>query len=318
MCGLYIEYMGKTKEQTRKLPPKTDVNTTVFIRKKGTRKRVGILKIGKSKESTDAYYKDHGVVPLKDKDETIFTTINNLLEGLPERAKEMHEILNLEKKDAKGKAPEYKNDIYTQTFASPDEEDFNVVFSKFREFLNDNKLAIVYQLKPSGKINAAYMKEDPADPAITHEYLIDDANSEADEESMTFFKQNYDLIVEFLTEPLPSGVSLTVFTYAKKDLNISDDKNAWTEGDMRILQDQDNRENAYYVIGQVFNIIDPDFNGNFVTDEFNEKLEVEKGFVEIITKDIPTFFGFINPAVSSADGSSPISGDSLTSVSGFL
>jgi len=308
--------MGKTKEQTRKLPPKTDVNTTVFIRKKGTRKRMGILKIGKSKESTDAYYKDHGIVPLKDTDENFLTKLIDGLEGLPDRAKEMHEILNLEKKDAKGKAPEYKNDIYTQTFASPDEEDFNVVFSKFREFLNDNKVAIVDQLKPSGKINSAYMKEDPADPAIKHEYLIDDANSEADEELMTFFKQNYDLIVEFLTDT--DILSLSSFTYSKTNLNVSDNKNAWTEGDMRILQNLDNRENAFYVIGQVFNIIDPDFNGNFVTDEFNEKLEVEKGFVDTITKDIPKFFGFINPAVSSADSSSPISGSSLASVSGFL
>jgi hypothetical protein len=306
--------MGKSKEQTKKLPPKTEVNTTVFVKKKGTRKREGILKIGKSKDSADAYYKDHGVLPLKDKDENFLTKLIDGLEGLPDRAKEMTEILNYKEKDDKG-MDNYDNTIYTQTFASPEAEDFNVVFGKFREFLNDNKLAIVDQLKPSVKITSAYMKEDPADPAIKHEYLIDDANSEADEESMIFFKQNYDLIVEFLTEPLPPGVSLTVFTYSKKDLNISDDKNEWTEGDMRILQNLDNRENAFYVIGQVFNIIDPKFIGNFVTDEFNEKLEVEKGFVEILTKDIPKFFGFIN---TSAVSSSPISDSSLASVSGFL
>ena len=66
--------MGKSNEKTKKLPPKTDVETTVFIKKKGTRKRVGTIKIGKSKESTDTYYQQHGIVP-HEKDKSIFDAI---------------------------------------------------------------------------------------------------------------------------------------------------------------------------------------------------------------------------------------------------
>jgi hypothetical protein len=275
--------MGQTKGKTKKLPPKTEVDTTVFIKKKGTRKRWGSIKIGQSTDSAETYYNEHGVVPRK-QDSNSWTDV---LEGLSERAENMEAMLNSNKND--------ENIIYTQTFASPDEEDFNVVFSKFREFLNDNKVEIMGQLKLTANITSAYLNEDPA---INHKYLIDDANSEADEESMTFFEQNYDLIVGFLTDPLasPSGFS---FSYDVANPVVSDDKNAWTAGDMQILQDTKNRENAYYVIGQVFNIIDPTFNGNFVVENFNKKLDLQKEFVEILTKDIPKFFGFINAVPAS-------------------
>lgn len=295
MCVEYI--MGKTK----KLPPNTDVETTVFIKKKGTRKRVGTIKIGKSTDSTDTYYKEHGTIP-HEQDKSFLDVIIDGLEGLPDRAKRMHGILNYKEKDAKGKELEYKNRIYTQTFASPDEEEFNIVFSKFREFLNDNKIAIADQLNTNATIDTDYMKADMTDPSIAakHEYEIDETKVEADDDLMSFFKQNYDVIVKFLTEPLPPGVMLTAFSYIETDFNVSDEKDKWTAGDMKILQDQDNRENAYYVIGQVFNIIDPTFIGNFVTDDFNENLDVEKGFVDMITKDIPKFFGFIDSAVPPA------------------
>lgn len=311
--------MGKSKEKTKKLPPKTDVETTVFIKKKGTRKRVGTLKIGKSNESIDEYYKQHGIVP-REKDKSIFDAIIDGLEGLPDRAKRMHGILNYKEKDAKGKELEYKNDIYTQTFASSDEEDFNIVFGKFREFLNANKLAIVDKMITNATIDADYIKADMTDPTVAaeHEYEIDEKKAEANDDLMSFFKQNYDVIVEIITDP--TILSLSGLTYNNKDLNVSDDKDAWTLGDMIILQDQDNRENAFYVIGQVFNIIDPAFNGNFVTDDFNEKLNVEKGVVDMITKDIPKFFGFIDSAVPPAavDTSSPISTISSKSAFGFL
>ena len=310
--------MGKSKEKTKKLPPKNDVETTVFIKKKGTRKRVGILKIGKSNESIDEYYKQHGIVP-REKDTSIFDAIIDGLEGLPDRAKRMHGILNYKEKDAKGKELEYKNDIYTQTFASSDEEDFNIVFGKFREFLNANKLAIVDKMITNATIDADYIKADMTNPTVagSHEYEIDEKKAEADDDLMSFFKQNYDVIVEIITDP--TILSLSGLTYNNKDLNVSDDEDAWTLGDMIILQDQDNRENAFYVIGQVFNIIDPAFNGNFVTDDFNEKLNVEKGVVDMITKDIPKFFGFIDSAVPPAvDTSSPISTISSKSAFGFL
>lgn len=311
--------MGKSKEKTKKLPPKTDVETTVFIKKKGTRKRVGTIKIGKSKESTDTYYQQHGIVP-HEKDKSIFDVIIDGLEGLPDRAKRMHGILNYKEKDAKGKELEYKNDIYTQTFASSDEEEFNIVFGKFREFLNANKLEIVDQMITNGTIDADYMKEDMTDPSIAakHEYIIDETHTDADEDLIQLLNDNFKFIVEIITDP--TILILPGLTYNIKDLNVSDDKDSWTEGDMRILQNPDNRENAYYVIGQVFNIIDPTFNDNFVTDDFNEKLDVEKGFVDMITKDIPKFFGFIDSAVPppAVDTSSPIGAISSKSAFGFL
>lgn len=245
--------MGKTK----KLPPNTDVETTVVIKNKGTRKRVRIIKIGNSKESTDEYYKKHGIIS-REPDKDAWT---DFLNELPERAKNIHDVLNYKKKD-------YENDIYSQAIASTKEEDFNIVFGKFREFLDVHK----------------------NDPKIQHmnnlnNFEIDENKPNADEGLLRLLNDYFDKIIEFITDPNS--------TYNDALSTISDDIDYWTGGELAILQNPVNKENALFVIGQVFGFIDPNFNDNFVSGELLEKDEIKTKINNKLNADKDTIINFI-------------------------
>ena len=67
----------------------------------------------------------------------------------------------------------------------------------------------------------------------------------------------------------------------------------WTGGELAILQNPVNKENALFVIGQVFGFIDPDFNDNFVSGELLEKDEIKTKINNKLNADKDTIINFI-------------------------
>ena len=251
--------------QTRKtLPKNTSIDTIAIVRDKKTKTRRFKIKIGEFDDAGKIYNKSHGIVARKEDDKPFYENVKDFFNNLPTRATNVHDRLNYA--DPKN---DFDKSVYTQIIASPEEEDLNIVFDKFRKFLNDNKDEIAKYLSDNvsdAKITKEFMTEGTSN---SHVYLIHETSgtpSEPSDDLIQKLEEYFELILKIITET-PSKVGLTQsLRYDNTEIIIDYDPYNWSGKEVQILQEPNNNETALYVIGQVFNIIDPDFNDNFLQD----------------------------------------------------
>lgn len=170
--------------------------------------------------------------------------------------------------DPKNK-PNY--DPHVEFIPSPEGAKYNKVFGDFRKYLIENKDAIAVKLvAANATFTLEYLK---MEPGIPHEFV-------------------------FVLPPDPSATVPVAPPATVEDataaLNaffttIVDDNPLPSTEEMNIIKDPDNYENAIFVIGQVFGIIAPDFNGDllsFDNDAMNALFD-PKFFIDLYKKIKP-------------------------------
>lgn len=151
---------------------------------------------------------------------------------------------------------------------SPKDAKYNNVFGDFRKYLIENKDAIAVKIfAANATFTLDYLKMEPG--PTPHEFVF--------------------VLPPDPSATVPASAPATVED-ATAALNaffiIITDDNPLSPEEMTIIKDPDNYENAIFVIGQVFGIIAPDFNGDllsFDNDAMNALFD-PKFFIDLYKK----------------------------------
>jgi len=232
-----------------------------------------------TKDRFKEYSKNSGVV--YENSSSIFD-FENLAKNLREQSAKMYEEFNNVKTDVDS-AYEKSIDL------SDDNINFKNVFQKFRGCLNRYREAFADEIVSvpsltvgSTTYDVAYLKE--STPAtLTYVDMTNFADVKTMVEMLESIKNK---VLDILKDPsayvqassssstsasssLSSSVNFSTLSYNDKDIGTIDKDNldTWSGKEVSILEESQNHENVLYVIGQVFNIIDPTHYDSFLTDK---------------------------------------------------
>jgi hypothetical protein len=227
-----------------------------------------------TKDRFKEYSKNSGVV--YENSSSIFD-FENLAENLREQSAKMYEEFNNVKTNVDS-AYEKSVDL------SDDNINFKNVFQKFRGCLNRYREAFADEIVsvPSLTVGSttydlAYLKESiPA--TLTYVDMTNFADVKTMVEMLESIKNK---VLDILKDPsayvpassssssASSSVNFSTLSYNDKDIGTIDKDNldTWSGKEVSILEEPQNHENVLYVIGQVFNIIDPTHYDSFLTDK---------------------------------------------------
>lgn len=205
------------------------------------------------------YYNSRGMLP-KDKDDS---TLDKLKEAIGEAIDEV----NYEYNPPDQTKMEIKT-YYTNVDTNADIINENIVFAKFRSCLTENRAAFADILvTPVTTTTTAIkdLKADPDDPTFSAPtYKIPGTPPKTNYDVVVDLLQKYyDTIIVILKET--PNTKIAAISYSTIQTIDETDVNKWSAKELSILEDPTNLENALYVIGQVFNIIDPKFYGKLIT-----------------------------------------------------
>lgn len=209
------------------------------------------------------YYNSRGMLP-KDKDDF---TLDKLKEAIGEAIDEV----NYEYNPPDQTKMEIKT-YYTNVDTNADIINENIVFAKFRSCLTENRVAfadilVATPVTPVTPVTmtAAELKADPDDLTfVTPTYKIPGTPPKTNyDDVVDLLQKYYDTIIEILKETTNNQIK--AISYLASQTIDETQVNAWSAKELSILEDPTNLENALYVIGQVFNIIDPKFYGKLIT-----------------------------------------------------
>lgn len=232
-----------------------------------------------TKDRLKEYSKNSGVV--YENSSSIFDfDFANLAENLQEQSAKMYEEFNNVK-------PEVDSTYEKSIDLSDDNINFKNVFQKFRGCLDVYRDAFADEIGkvPSLTVGSttydiAYLKQSFP---TTLTYV--DMNNTVDVKTMVEMLESIkNKVLDILknppapsptataASPAPAATpppSLSTLSYNDKDIdNINkDDFDTWSAKEVGILEEPQNHENVLYVIGQVFNIIDPTHYDSFLTDK---------------------------------------------------
>lgn len=250
-----------SNKKTRKMVGGAISKTLNVIVDKDTKDVIGTIEHDvKTDNSKQNYYNSRGMLP-KDKDDF---TLDKLKEAIGEAIDEV----NYEYNPPDQTKMEIKT-YYTNVDTNADIINENIVFAKFRSCLTENRAAFADILEPSAAtaitMTVAELKADPNDPNFSApSYKIPETPQQNYDDVVDLLQKYYDATIVILKET--TNKQITTISYDSTIQTIDETQvNTWSAKELSILEDPTNLENALYVIGQVFNIIDPKFYGKLIT-----------------------------------------------------
>jgi len=193
-----------------------------------------------TKDDANKYYKSLGVLPVKNND-SIFEKIKNF------DINPVVDEINAEL-DSSEKPDTVESSIYQMDVVDKEVDDFNSVFLDFRKVLEDNKEDIATALGGI-EVNSGTPPEKIKIEKGTLLTVPDNSSGYIINKTSISYRTTLDKYINLLNE------------YYKKIIEHSSVTSKYTDDSekKKILTYEPNREVALYIIGQVFNIIDPDF-----------------------------------------------------------
>ena len=245
--------MVKTRKNKKMVGGAGDYYTqsTAIIKDAKTKDEVGVIKIPEYAGNRDLYLKTYGLLKMP-KGLDFADDFKNMVDNA-------YNSLNSDPKNKPTFEP------HVEFIPSSHGAKYNKVFGNFREYLIKNKDAIATKLvAANGKFKREYLMEDPM-TTTTHSFVFVPSSAPASS-----------VLVDDAIEALNA-----FFTIIIEDSAIS-----LSAEEMKVITDPDNYENAIFVIGQVFGIIAPDFNGDLLTidnDAMNALFDT-KIFIDLYNK----------------------------------
>ncbi len=202
-----------------------------------------------SSDSGNKYYKTAEILPVSPPDKSLIDEIKDF------NLENAVDAINA-KMDSNAKEQPVES-VFEMDVTDQDVVDFNSVFMKFRKMLIDKKEVVTNfvndkdSTKPDNQIKQ-YAKGDTY-------------NISANNVDETYVKK-LELWCDIIIAGIINGINqIPDINYVENSETINpNDPFKWTKKEKDILEKQENRENALYVVGQVFDVIDPDFNDSFV------------------------------------------------------
>lgn len=230
--------------------------STAIMKDKITNDQLGVLKVPEYADNQKLYLETYGLLKMP-KGLGFADDFKNMVD-------DAYAYLNSNKTNT-------VVDPHVEFVPSPEGAKYNKVFGDFRKYLIENKDAIAVKLvAANATFTLEYLK---MEPGIPHEFVF----VRPPDPSATVPAFNAaPASVEDATAALNA-----FFTTITEDSAIS-----LSPEEMKVIKDPDNYENAIFVIGQVFGIIAPDFNGDllsFDNDAMNALFD-PKFFIDLYKK----------------------------------
>lgn len=199
----------------------------IFTNKKGNNYRLD-FKIP-TKNDGDEYYKSLRVLPKPEK--SVWEQIQNY---------DFDSAVNKINAELNEPVQSVESSIYQFDVVDDDVVAFNEVFLKFRDVLIDERDNISNELaKTTSGDGTSLTKDQLTNDKPTNYFIDNSATTENKKKYVALLEAYYIITMDNITD---------VFPIDKPEYGI--------------LTDEENRETALYIIGQVFNIINPGFNDN--------------------------------------------------------
>ena len=244
--------MVKTRKNKKMIGGKDYyTQTTVNIKDEKTKDDVGMLKIPEYKDNEKLYKKTYGLYKMPPQNSNLGDEFESIVGNI-------YDSINYDPK-------KYEFETHVEFVPSPNAVKYNKIFGKFRNFLIQKKRQIANVLVVANdKFNIEHLMMDDKNGPHIYDLEKQDTESTSKEEEVVEVLHNYfELIKQIITKKHEPDK----FTHNyNKDAVDVDETNiyGWSGGEMKVIEDSNNYENAIYIIGQVFGIIDPEFDGKLL------------------------------------------------------
>jgi hypothetical protein len=241
--------------------------TTGIVKNAKTDEEVDMVKLLEYKDNEKLYLRTYGLLKMpKGLD---------FVDEFEKMVKNIYDSLNYDPMKNK-----YDIEPHVEFVPSPQGAKYNKVFGKFREFLIANKDDIATKLV-AGVANATFTVEylTMTDSSGQHEFVYVPPSATA-------------LVAPPVSEDVAIEALHTFFEIITEDDYTNP---PLSPEEMTVITDPDNYENAIFVIGQVFGIIAPDFDGDLLTFD-NDKMNLlfdPQIFIDLFNKIKPDDSGDI-------------------------